>query len=161
MQDLLSAPDPDAAAATIEVAHGRYEERRAWTLPVPPDWPQRFGFADLSTGVRIEARRRQGGREERQIRFYVLSRPMAPQEALRIIRAHWTIENGQHWALDVLLDEDRSRARADHAAENLARLRRLVLNLLRADPRPTSLRSKIKRAGWQDAYLFALLSHMR
>jgi hypothetical protein len=36
--------------------------------------------------------------------------------------------------LDVVMDEDGSRARKDHAPENLARLRRFALNLLRANP---------------------------
>ena len=51
-----------------------------------------------------------------------------------VVRAHSTIENGRHWALDVFMDQDRCRARRDDAAENLARLRRIVLDILRTDP---------------------------
>lgn len=161
MRELLADPDPAQAATTTETAHGRYEERRAWAVAAPADWAERFGFADLAAVVRVDALRRLATSEERQSRFYALSRPTEPDQALRIIRAHWTIENGQHWALDVLMDEDRSRARKDNAAENLARLRRLVLNLLRTDPEKTSLRGKMKKAGWQDNYLLTLISQMR
>jgi len=57
-----------------------------------------------------------------------------------VVRAHWTIENNQHWLLDVALAEDRVQTRNDNTAENLAVLRRLALNRLRADPEKASLR---------------------
>ncbi|HEY2755979.1 MAG TPA: ISAs1 family transposase, partial [Pseudolabrys sp.] len=43
----------------------------------------------------------------------------------------------------------------------LAILRRLALNILRTHPDRASLRRKIKRAGWDNAFLMATLSHMR
>jgi len=45
------------------------------------------------------------------------------------VRAHWGIENGLHWVLDVTMNEDGLRNRKDHGPENLALLRRLALNL--------------------------------
>jgi hypothetical protein len=63
--------------------------------------------------------------------------------------------------LDVHFDEDGNRARMDNAPENLAILRRLALNILRSHPGPTSIRRKIKRAGWDDSFLLAMLGHMR
>ena len=84
-----------------------------------------------------------------------------PAEALRVVLAHWSIENNQHWLLDVALAEDRAHTRNDRTAENIALLRRLALNLLRADPAKGSIRLKVKRAGWQDDYLLSLLRQMR
>lgn len=158
---LCAAAVPSASASTTEAAHGRSEERTAVVLPVPPDWPERFQFKGLAAVARIDAVRRTGQKEERQSRLFVLSRPASPAELLRIVRAHWTIENTQHWVLDVVFDEDRARARKDHAARNLALLRRLALNLLGADPYKASIRRKIKRAAWEDAYLLTLLGQMR
>jgi predicted transposase YbfD/YdcC len=74
------------------------------------------------------------------------------------VRSHWQIENCLHWVLDVVLDEDRSRARKDHGPENLARLRRFALNLLRANRDRGSTRGKIKRAAWDDAFLLHILN---
>jgi len=74
------------------------------------------------------------------------------------VRAHWQIENCLHWVLDVVLDQDRARARKDHAPENLARLRRFALNVLRANQDKGSTRGKIKRAAWDDAFLLKLLA---
>jgi predicted transposase YbfD/YdcC len=160
-QTLLATADPAQAAATSEVAHGRYEERRAWVVAVPADWQKRHAFADLAAIARIDALRRVDGKETRQTRYFVLSRVLDPAEALRVVRAHWSIENNQHWLLDVALAEDRAHTRNDRTAENIALLRRLALNLLRADPANGSIRVKVKRAGWHDGYLLSLLRQMR
>ncbi|WP_338129004.1 ISAs1 family transposase [Bradyrhizobium ivorense] len=76
-------------------------------------------------------------------------------------RSHWGIENQLHWVLDVHFTEDSNRARKDNAPENLAILRRLALNILRTHPDSASIRRKIKRAGWDDAFLLSRFSHMR
>jgi hypothetical protein len=56
------------------------------------------------------------------------------------------------------MNEDQSRNRKDHAAENLALLRRLALNLARLQPTKGSMKGKIKRAGWDNAFLLELLA---
>ena len=91
-----------------------------------------------------------------------MSQTYSRKEVLRIVRTHWSIENSLHWPLDVTLDEDLARNRKDHGPANLAVLRRLALNVARGHPdTTTSLRGKLKRAGWNDAFLFELLGHMR
>jgi predicted transposase YbfD/YdcC len=161
MQALIANADPALAAVTIETSHGRHEERRAWVGIVPDDWRERHKFDGLAAVARIDALRRVGGQQTTQTRYYALSRALDPAEALRVVRAHWTIENNQHWLLDVALAEDRAHTRNDRTAENIALLRRLALNLLRADPAKGSIRLKVKKAGWQDDYLLTLLSQMR
>ena len=77
----------------------------------------------------------------------------------RAVRGHWSVENQLHWSLDVTFDEDRSRARTRHAATNLATLRRIALNLLRADKSSTkSLNRKRLRSALDPNYLASLLS---
>ena len=161
MQTLLAEPDPARAAVTIERAHGRHEERRAWVMAVPETWRERHRFVGLAAVARIDSVRRIGQSETAKTRYYVLSRALEPAETLRVVRAYWSIENNQHWLLDVALAEDRAHTRNDRTAENIALLRRLALNLVRADPAKGSMRVKIKRAGWQDDYLLNLLRQMR
>ena len=86
---------------------------------------------------------------------------MPAKRLLQVVRSHWGIENHLHWVLDVILAEDANRARKDNAPENLAILRRLALNIVRNHPARISMRRKIKRAGWDDAFLLELLGHMR
>ena len=70
-----------------------------------------------------------------------------------------SVENQVHWVLDAQFGEDQSRARAGHAAENLATLRRLALNLLRRDKtKKRGIRGKQLNAGWDHQYLLRLLS---
>ena len=68
------------------------------------------------------------------------------------------MENGLHWVLDVTFREDASRVRERNATRNLALLRKIALNLARAD---TSLRASLKGkreyAGWDDAFMATLL----
>ena len=43
------------------------------------------------------------------------------------VRAHWLIENVLHQTLDVVFNEDNSRVRKDHAGENMAIVRHIVM----------------------------------
>jgi predicted transposase YbfD/YdcC len=141
--------------------HGRVETRQAVVLAVPDGWDKKFKFHDLSAVARVDAVRRLPNTEERQSRYFVLSRMLSATDVLATVRAYWGIENRQHWVLDVVFNEDRARSRKDNAGQNLALLRRLALNLLRSDGLKASIRRKIKRAGWVEDYLFTLLAQMR
>src|SRR5437773_10259884 len=58
-------------------------------------------------------------------RYFLMSQNYRPKDVMRIVRAHWTIENGLHWPLDFVLCEDLERNRKDNAPANPAVLRRL------------------------------------
>ena len=60
------------------------------------------------------------------------------------IRSHWAVENGLHWALDVVFDEDRSRKRVGNTAENYSRLMRVVMSLLKNRPPASWLRQTVE-----------------
>ena len=146
------------AAVTTDDCHGRTETRLAVVAPAG-DLAERHGFPGLTAVAQITTKR---GRDTLVERYFLLSRHYRPKDVLRIVRQHWSIENGLHWPLDVLLDEDLARSRKDNAPANLAVLRRLALNVARAHPdAKTSLRGKLKRAGWDDTFLFDMLRHMR
>ena len=160
-QALLDKTAPTAPRAeTRDVAHGRAELRRAVVIAAP-SLAGRHSFPGLAAIGRIESVREVDGMREETTRLFVLSRVLAPAELLRIAREHWGIETSLHWVLDVVLDEDRQRTRKDHGPDNLAMLRRFALNVLRQDKSKGSLTGKMKRAGWDDAFLFSILAHMR
>jgi predicted transposase YbfD/YdcC len=120
-------------------------------------------FPGITAIGRITLRRRVRGQHADVpfVRYYVLSKYMSPKRLLEVARSHWGIENRLHWVLDVHFSEDSSRARKDNAPENLALVRKLALNILQAIPDTASIRRKIKRAGWDDAFLLQAISHMR
>lgn len=165
-QDLLQNADPDEAACTSQSGHGRYEERRAWVRAVP-DWAERYDFAGLRAIARIDGLRRSTGgdtsdqAEPHQTRYVALSQVLDPAEVLRVVRAHWSIENDQHWLLDVAFREDDILTRNATTAQNLALMRRLALAILRQDAARSSLHTKRQLAGWDDDYLADLIRQMR
>lgn len=61
------------------------------------------------------------------------SLPVNPKKALHVAVQHWDVENPLHWTLDMVFDEDHSRARSGHAAENLAIMRHVAFNMIRLD----------------------------
>jgi predicted transposase YbfD/YdcC len=145
-------------ATTKDAGHGRKEARTAIVTSVK-DMAEKHDFPGLKAVARINSKR---GSDKTVQRYFLLTQHYTPAELLRIVREHWGIENVLHWTLDVILDEDQTRSRKDHAPENLAVLRRLALNIARAHPdTKTSLRGKLKRAAWDDKFLVDMLLNMR
>ncbi len=142
---------------TIEKDHGRIETRRFWQSD-KVEW-----FADLDKweGLKsfgaVESTRDVGGVVTTERRYYLLSLTRSVRTFAKASRQHWGVENNVHWLLDVTFKEDDSRARAGHAAQNLATLRRLALNALKREKSKTSMRIKVKKAGWSNDYLLAVL----
>ena len=150
---LLSASETDAG-------HGRVETRTA-SLSSDVAWLQEsHAWPGLQAVGKVEATREIDGRTSTQSRYYLLSQAFDPARFNAIVRSHWGIENSLHWVLDVTMDEDRARNRKDHGPENLALLRRLALNLAKLEPSKGSMRSKLKRAGWDTAFLLDLLAQL-
>jgi predicted transposase YbfD/YdcC len=149
-------------ATSVDKGHGRLEVRRhavisdgaelAW-LQAVHHWP---GLAAIG---RVEAERQVEGERSRETRYYLLSRPLSAQAFGAAVRTHWGIENQLHWVLDTAFHEDQSRIRQGTAAENVAVLRHLALNLLRHTPseRWSSIKGRRLRAGWDHNYLLRVL----
>jgi len=153
------AAPPDDVAQTVDGDHGRIETRRAEVLGDIDFLRRGHDWPGLAAIAKITATREIDGKATTATRYYLLSRSLAAARLAEVVRNHWTIENTLHWVLDVILDEDHARNRKDNGPENLGLLRRLALNLLRANPDKGSIRGKIKRAGWNDAFLFRLLAN--
>jgi len=157
---LLDDPDapPNDVATTTDGDHGRIETRRAEVVHDTAWLAETHGFPGLQAVGKVTVTREVDGQSTTTTRTYLLSKPLSAARFAEVVRAHWQIENSLHWVLDVVMDEDQARARKDHAPENLARLRRFALNLLRAHPDKGSTRGKFKRAGWDDAFLLKILT---
>ena len=150
---LLDAAPP-ASAEQSETSHGREEWRRAEVVAADEAlMPGHKGF------IRITSRRGQGRLVSR---LFMSSTLPTPEQALRLTRAHWQIENALHWMLDVHLDEDLNRARKDNAPANIALINRIARNILQsADVQKIPIRHRIRKCAWNDNYLIQALTHMR
>jgi predicted transposase YbfD/YdcC len=149
-----------AFTETVEKDHGRLEVRRYWQS----GWLEWFADREKWEGLRsvgvVESVRQVGQQAPTtERRYYLSSLTVDVERFARAVRGHWSVENSLHWCLDVQFGEDQSRARTGHAAENLATLRRLALNLLRRDKtKKRGLRGKQLNAGWNHTYLLRLLA---
>ena len=145
---------------TRDVDHGRIEHRQAQVISdlemitVKEDW------AGLESVIMIKSTRQVGHETSHNERYYISSiADLDADRALEIVRSHWTVENQLHWVLDVCFSEDASQVGKDHCAQNLALLRKWAMNLLRLEPSKMSMKRKRKKAGWDDNYMFKVLSH--
>ena len=95
------------------------------------DWlEQRTNWCDFKTVALVESHVTINGKVTTEQRYFISSLPAHAKEIAQAIRSHWAIENSLHWVLDVTMGEDLSRVRKDHAPENMAMVRHIVLNLL-------------------------------
>ncbi|MCR9140440.1 MAG: ISAs1 family transposase [Alphaproteobacteria bacterium] len=117
-------------------------------------------FPGLKAFGRVEATRKTAERTTSETRYFALSWVPTPEVLLATVRAHWTIENSLHWQLDVWFREDAARNRKDNGPGNIAVLRRRALDVVRRDTAKTSLSLKLKRAGWDEAFLRKLINNI-
>jgi predicted transposase YbfD/YdcC len=154
---IAEADEPDRAETQAELGHDRIERRRAVVVPA-----KQLAFPGIAAVAGVETVRTMAkGPASSITRFFVLSSLVSASQMIAIARRHWGIENQLHWVLDVALAEDAARTRKDHGPQNLAILRKIALNLLTTHPDKASIRRKIKKAGWDDAFLLSLIAQMR
>jgi predicted transposase YbfD/YdcC len=150
-----------ASFETRERSHGRMERRRASVLPLSR-LPAAPAFPGLKAIGRIESERTGGdGKTTTATRYVALSKKLVPSKFAEVIRMHWGIENELHWTLDVVFHEDDARTRKDNAPQNLAVIRRIAQNILRAHPLDKPMASKMRKANWNKQFFFELFAHMR
>jgi hypothetical protein len=118
----------------VDKGHGRVEKRTLRTtsiLTLHQKWP------GLAQGFEIRRERTERGVTTVEVVYGITSlgpeRAAAPQ-LLRLVRAHWRIENCLHYVRDVTLKEDACRVRRGSAPQVLAALRNGVVHLLREVP---------------------------
>ena len=142
-----------------EQGHDRFERRRASLVAPPADAPALPGLAMFG---RIESERGLAkGPASTLIHYFALSKRMSPKIMMQTVRMHWGVENGLHWPLDVVFNEDDARTRKNHAPQNLSFIRRMALDILRAHPDNRSIARKMKLAAWKKEFLFELFTHLR
>lgn len=141
-----------------DTGHDRQEWRRASVIARPANAPD---FPDLAALGRIETERRANGKATKTAHYVVLSKRLSPRRMLEVTRTHWSVENQLHWRLDVVFNEDDSRTRKNYGPQNLAAVRRIALDILRAHPDNRSVGRKMKLAAWKKEFFFELFAYMR
>lgn len=130
--------------------HGRVETRKYTLLSARDPLLFELRWPGLQGIGKLEVIRTTHHQVERSIRYFITS--LAYEEIdsfMKTVRSHWKIEIDCHWSLDVSFREDLSQVRIGHAAENLARIRRIALNLLKQEKTHIKMASPVagKRQG--------------
>lgn len=147
-----------AQLETVEKDHGRLETRRYYQSDQLGWFADRSKWEGLRSVGMVESIREIEGKATCERRYYLSSLPLEVGTFARAVRSHWGVENKVHWVMDVCFGEDKSRARTGYAAENLASLRRLALNMLKKETtKKRGIRGKQLNASWDHPYLLRLL----
>lgn len=114
--------------------HGRIETRKIWTTTALNSY---LDFPHVAQAFAIEriAIDKKTAQSSREMAYGITSRPPAQTDAQRLLeinRGHWTIENSCHYILDWNYDEDRCRIRTGHGPENITRLRRFAISVIKS-----------------------------
>ena len=143
---------------TVEKGHGRMEVRRYYAfgqldcLAKPEQWRGLTMF-----GV-VQSERTVKGKTSTEERLYIGSIAVQARKLAHAVRSHWEVENRLHWCLDVCLNDDQARARVKNSAQNLATVRRMVLNIFRLDKsRKGGIKTRRLVASTSDDYREQLL----
>ena len=152
------ADTPHEYYKTVEKGHGRIEIRRYWLSPATEALRPGQDWKDLHSVGMVESERHINGIVTMERRYYITSITEQVTPFAQAVREHWSIENGQHWVLDIAFREDEQRMRIQNAAENAAILRRMALNLLKQEKTiKLGIKSKRKLCGWKNEYLLKVL----
>ncbi len=167
--DELIAPDPSLSTQpvhdelesfqTVDGGHGRIETRRYWISDYTDWFEEKDKWEGLRCFAMVESVREIGESRSYERRCFLTSIEPNAKRFARACRGHWGVENPLHWVMDVTFREDDSRARSGNAAENLAALRRLALNMLKAETSQPKLSIRRRRlmAAWNTDYLQKIL----
>jgi len=146
---------------TIEKGHGRIEKREYFLcneinwIDWRKDWKKLGGIGMVRRSVTKD------GQTSQEISYFITSLPRNAEMFGKAVRGHWGVES-MHWSLDVVLNEDKRIVRKDNGARNLAVLKRMALNIIRADEKfeKASGPRKRFRASWDSPYLEEVLQNM-
>jgi predicted transposase YbfD/YdcC len=149
---------PHRAHETHDNGHGRSDERHYVLAKIPADFPLRKEWPSVkAVGMAVRTTVGREGATSGDVRYFIASRFLSGQRFAHAVRGHWGIENTLHWVLDVTFDEDQSRARNRHLADNLSWLRRFAISMLKRHPSKDSIKGKAEIAGWNNDFLMQVL----
>ena len=126
--------------------HGRIETRRIWcstALNGYLDFPH-VGQVFL---IERESVYKKTGAQSREIALGITSRTpqqASPKRVLEVNRGHWSIES-VHYIIDWNYDEDRNRIRTGFGPENITRLRRFAVGILKSFQKPAQSIAEMMR----------------
>jgi len=143
--------------------HGRIETRSIWcstALNAYLDFPH-VGQVFM---IERESINKKTGVQSREIALGITSRTpqeASPKRVLAVNRGHWSIES-VHYIIDWNYDEDRSQIRTGFGPENISRLRRFAVGILKSFQKPAqSIAAMMRKLTFRTRLVFDYLRMTR
>lgn len=158
-----SVPPTHQSIATVELSHGRFEQRVCTVTDALAWFHKSWKWVGLRSVLRVQRTTHRGGTREAlsaETCYYLSSLPAEASRLAALVRHHWSVENSCHYVLDVTFTEDHSQVRDRCAAHNLSIFRELTGRVLRHHPAGKSLRAKRKLAALDGDFRLSLLAHI-
>ena len=150
----------DSYSQHLDKGHGRAEIRTCKVIHELNWIDEKENWKGMKSIIKITSERMIGDSHTIQDRYYISSLQADAAYFNQAIRTHWGIENQLHWQLDVGFGEDINTTRNGQAAQNLAVVRKIALNILKTDKTSkASLKAKRKMAGWNHKFLLTLIAN--
>lgn len=124
--------EPDAS--TVDMGHGRIETRRIWVTSSLNNYLN-FPHVKQVFAIERESINKKTGVVSKEIAYGITSQcelDASPMKVLQTNRGHWCIENSCHYILDWVYDEDRCRIRTGYGPENISRIRRFAISVIKS-----------------------------
>ena len=155
---LPPAGDRQETARTVDIGHGRIEQRNVTTSEALVGYSDGPGLAQVfEVGRHVIIQKT--GQERAEVVYGVTSltpERATPGRVLDLVRGHWHIENKSHGVRDVTFDEDRSQVRCGSIPQVMAALRNTAIGLLRRAGH-TNIAAACRRLAAQPAQALALI----
>jgi len=107
---------------------------------VRDQWLSRLPWVDQAFVIERESIDKKTGKVSKEIAYGIISctaEHASTDQSLNTKRNHWCIENNCHYIIDWNFDEDRSRIRTGYWPENISRLRRFAVGLIKSKGVPS------------------------
>lgn len=130
-------------SSSVDKGHGRIEERKIYATEDVGYLIEQHKWPHLKTVIMCEYSRIDK-KTKPEILYYITSHEANTKMLQDAIRSHWKVESS-HWILDVTFNEDKSAISADNAAENMAFIRRVALNMIKIYQKNLEKNMSVKR----------------
>jgi len=169
LKEVVGEHDYNRLHDKFDKSHGRFTRRTyfgydASTLPNISEW----SGAKSIIAVETISSKTNSDKTTAEWRYYLSSHEASNPKLPDYIRNHWGIENKLHWVLDVQMNEDDDQKAERQSTRSFVLIKRIALNIVRAKVeslpkkkgKKMSVRSHLKKAGWDSDYLLLLMSDL-
>jgi predicted transposase YbfD/YdcC len=138
--------------------HGRQEYRKVTQMEARFHSELKKKWLHIKSVLEVEAKRSVNEKETASTRYFVSYLAINAEEAAKMIRAHWAIENKLHWVPDVVFREDELNVKVPDGAKHLAIFDRAALNVIKQHKRVKDSMAALRRkATWNPSFRSELI----